>query len=87
MWDKCSTAFLAKFFPLGKTNGLRGRISCFQQTGTESIPEAWERLQEYILACLIMEWTSGSYSKVSTMGKRQHPEPISMPLLEEPIWT
>ena len=44
-------AFLAKFFPLGKTNALRGRISSFQQTGMESIPEAWERLQEYILAC------------------------------------
>ena len=51
MWDKCSAAFLAKFFPLGKTNALRGRISSFQQTGMESIPEAWERLQEYILAC------------------------------------
>jgi hypothetical protein len=23
-WDKCSTAFLAKFFPTGKTNALRG---------------------------------------------------------------
>ena len=31
---------------------LCGRISSFQQTGMESIPEAWERLQEYILACL-----------------------------------
>src|SRR6185437_12981794 len=31
-WDKCSVAFLAKFFPLGKTNTLRGRISSFQQT-------------------------------------------------------
>ena len=51
MWDKCSTAFLAKFFPLGKTNALRGRITSFQQTGMESILEAWERLQEYILAC------------------------------------
>ena len=50
-WDKCSTAFLAKFFPLGKTNALRGRISSFQQIGMESIPEAWERLQEYILVC------------------------------------
>ena len=30
-WDKCSTAFLAKFFPLDKTNALRrGRISSFQ---------------------------------------------------------
>ena len=23
-WDKCSTLFLAKFFPMGKTNALRG---------------------------------------------------------------
>ena len=28
-WDKCSTAFLAKFFLLGKTNALHGRISSF----------------------------------------------------------
>ena len=28
-WDKCSATFLAKFFPLGKTNALRGRISSF----------------------------------------------------------
>ena len=48
---KCSKAFLAKFFLLGKTNALGGRISSFQQTGMESIPEASERLQEYILAC------------------------------------
>ena len=41
-WDKCSTTFFAKFFPLGKTNALRGRITSFQQTGMESIPEAWE---------------------------------------------
>ena len=24
MWDKCSTVFLAKCFPMGKTNALRG---------------------------------------------------------------
>ena len=23
-WDKCFAAFLAKFFPMGKTNALRG---------------------------------------------------------------
>jgi hypothetical protein len=43
-WDKCSTAFLAKFFPMDKTNALRGRISNFQQNSMESIPEAWESL-------------------------------------------
>ena len=42
--------FLVKFFPTGKTNALRGRISNFQQTASESIPEAWERLEEHILA-------------------------------------
>jgi hypothetical protein len=39
-WSKCSTAFLAKFFPVGKTNALRGRIANFQQTQMEPIPEA-----------------------------------------------
>jgi len=28
-WAKCSTVFLAKFFPMSKTNALRGRISNF----------------------------------------------------------
>ena len=36
-WDKCSMAFLTKFFPLGKTNALHGKISSFQQTGMESM--------------------------------------------------
>jgi hypothetical protein len=26
-WENCSNAFLAKFFPLGKTNALRNKIS------------------------------------------------------------
>jgi hypothetical protein len=30
IWDKCSTTFLSKFFPMGKTNALHGRISSFQ---------------------------------------------------------
>ena len=50
MWDQCSATFLTKFFPMGKTNALRGKISNFQQTSLESIPEAWERLQDYIQA-------------------------------------
>ena len=50
-WDKCAKAFISKFFPTGKTNALRGRISNFQQALNESILETWERLQEYILAC------------------------------------
>jgi len=39
-WDKCSAAFLAKFFPMSKTNAPRGKISNIQQTSLESIPEA-----------------------------------------------
>ena len=50
-WDNCSTAFLAKFFPTGKINALRGRISSFQQQHDESILEAWERFQDYITEC------------------------------------
>ena len=30
MWNTCSNAFLAKYFPLGKTSALRNRISSFQ---------------------------------------------------------
>jgi hypothetical protein len=37
---KCSAAFLMKFFPMGKTNALRGRITNFQQTSMEPILEA-----------------------------------------------
>nr|AAL58163.1 hypothetical protein [Oryza sativa Japonica Group]AAN08662.1 hypothetical protein [Oryza sativa Japonica Group]AAP53351.1 Zinc knuckle family protein [Oryza sativa Japonica Group] len=45
-WDKCSRTFLSKFFPMDKANALCGRISSFQQTRDESIPEEWEQLQE-----------------------------------------
>ena len=38
--DNCSNAFLVKFFPMGKTNALRNKISSFQQQADESIPEA-----------------------------------------------
>ena len=50
-WDKCSKAFLSNFFPMGKTNTLRERISSFQQTRDESIPKGWEQLREYMAAC------------------------------------
>jgi hypothetical protein len=43
-WEKCSNAFLTKFFLLGKINALRNKISRFQQLINETIAEAWERL-------------------------------------------
>src|SRR6185436_300969 len=42
-WDACSKVFLVKYFPLGKTNALRNRISSFEQLQDETVPEAWER--------------------------------------------
>ena len=39
-WEKCSNAFLIKFFSMGKTNALHNKISSFQQQADESIPEA-----------------------------------------------
>ena len=50
-WDNCSTAFLTKFFPIGKTNALRGRISSFQQQHDEFVPKAWKCFQDYISEC------------------------------------
>jgi hypothetical protein len=49
-WEKSSNAFPAKFFPLGKTNALRNKISTFQQLTDETIVEAWKHLQDYISA-------------------------------------
>jgi hypothetical protein len=43
-WEKCSNAFITKFFPLGKTNALRNKISGFQQLTDETIAKAWEHL-------------------------------------------
>ena len=42
-WEACSNAFLTKYFPVDKTNALRGKISRFQQLPDEVIPKAWER--------------------------------------------
>ena len=43
-WDPCSNAFLVKYFPVGKSNALRKRITSFQQLQDETIQEAGERL-------------------------------------------
>ena len=49
MWALCSINFLAKFFPMGKTNALRGKITSFQQQYDESVPEESE-------CWLLMQW-------------------------------
>ena len=35
-WEACSNAFLAKYFPVGKTNALRNRITGIQQLPDET---------------------------------------------------
>jgi hypothetical protein len=42
-WEKCTNAFLARFFLLGKNNALWNKMSGFQQLTDETITEAWER--------------------------------------------
>jgi hypothetical protein len=39
------------FFPLGKTNALRNKISGFPQLMDDTIAETWECLQDYISTC------------------------------------
>ena len=67
-WEACSNAFLTKYFPVGKTNALRGKISGFQQLSDEAIPKAWERFQEYIAACPHNGMRNGWLFRVSSMA-------------------
>ena len=46
--EACSNTFLAKYFPVDKTNALQNRITRIQQLPDETIPEVWECLQVYI---------------------------------------
>ena len=50
-WDACSNASLVKYFSVSKTNALSNRISSFEHLQDETVPEAWEHLQEFIVAC------------------------------------
>ena len=81
-WDNCSTTFLDKFFPTGKTNALCGRISSFQHQHDESVPMTWECFQDYIVEYLIMGWRIGYSCRLSTMGWPIVPMRLWMLLLE-----
>ena len=39
-WDACANVFLVKYFPVGKTNALRNKISRFQQLQDEIVSVA-----------------------------------------------
>ena len=50
-WPQLKSAFLKKFFPIGRTNALRRSITTFQQKIGEPLHEAWERFQELLRSC------------------------------------
>ncbi|KAL6553671.1 hypothetical protein OROGR_007513 [Orobanche gracilis] len=50
-WDQLVNKFLAKFFPVSKTDSLRREISEFFQKENEEFYECWERFNDLILKC------------------------------------
>ena len=53
-WEDYKAAFLGQYFTQFRTHVLRNKIISFQQGGTESFHEAWERFKDYYRECLIM---------------------------------
>ena len=47
-WDACSEAFLDEYSPRGKTYALHAQIPDYWRAQEDSIPEAWEKLQDYL---------------------------------------
>ncbi|KAL6557479.1 hypothetical protein OROMI_017829 [Orobanche minor] len=50
-WDQLVNKFLAKFFPMSKTDSLRREISEFFQKENEEFCECWERFNDLMLKC------------------------------------
>ena len=50
-WDELATLFVQKFFPPSKTLNLKNAIHGFRQDETETMMEAWERLQDLLRSC------------------------------------
>ena len=67
-WDKCAKAFLSKFFPTGKTNALRGRISNFQQASMSQFRKLGSGFRSTFWHVRTMEWIIGSFYRTSATG-------------------
>jgi hypothetical protein len=67
-WDKCSNAFLTKFFPLGKTNAFRTRSLGFSNSRMRPSLRHGNVCRIISLHAPITVWRSGSSSKASIMG-------------------
>ncbi|CAN6360876.1 unnamed protein product [Urochloa humidicola] len=50
-WASLVQAFIAKFYSPEKTQTLCSRITSFAQSTTETITEAFDRFNDYVLAC------------------------------------
>jgi hypothetical protein len=50
-WNELKSAFLKKFFPVGRTNALRRAITTFTQRPGEQFHVAWERFQDLLRRC------------------------------------
>ncbi|CAN6244243.1 unnamed protein product [Urochloa humidicola] len=50
-WESLVRAFIAKFYSPEKTQTLCSRITSFTQSTTETITEAFDRFNDYVLAC------------------------------------
>jgi len=68
MWALCSTNFLAKFFPIGKTNALRAKISSFQQQHDETVQKLGSAFKTAYSSVLIMGWRIGCSCRHSITG-------------------
>jgi hypothetical protein len=50
-WEQLTQRFLNKYFPPGKATNIQAEIINFSQFEEESLPEAWERLQDKLRSC------------------------------------
>ena len=50
-WEECTTKFLNKYFPPGRTSQMKNEIFGFRQFEQEPLAEAWERFQDPLRRC------------------------------------
>jgi hypothetical protein len=62
-WDKCSAAFLVKFFPMGKTSALRGKFPTSSKLHLNPSPRHRRGSKITSRPTRTMEWKNGLCSK------------------------
>jgi len=50
-WDQMTNTFLSKYFPISRTQEIRGNIMSFVQGSQEEFHECWERFNSELLKC------------------------------------